>query len=62
MSVASRVCDLAGPSEVLVTRTVTDHVVGSDVEFDNRGKHELKSVPGNWRLVGVKRLGTNTAP
>jgi hypothetical protein len=47
---------------VLVTRTVTDHVVGSDIGFDDRGEHELKGVPGNWRLFGVKNLGTNTAP
>ena len=64
MNIASRVCDLAGPSEVLVTRTVTDHVVGSDIEFDDRGKHDLKGVPGRWRLFAVKNLGhgTHTAP
>jgi len=49
---------------VLVTRTVTDHVVGSDIEFDDRGKHDLKGVPGRWRLFAVKNLGhgTHTAP
>ena len=64
MNIASRVCDLAGPREVLVTRTVTDHVVGSDIEFDDRGKHDLKGVPGRWRLFAVKNLGhgTHTAP
>jgi class 3 adenylate cyclase len=62
VTIASRVCDLAGPGEVLVTRTVTDHVVGSDIEFDDLGEHELKGVPGSWRLFGVKNLGTNTAP
>ena len=55
--IAKRVCDLAGPGEVLVTRTVTDHVVGSDIEFDALGKHKLKGVPGKWRLFGVKNLG-----
>jgi class 3 adenylate cyclase len=64
VTIASRVCDLAGPGEVLVTRTVTDHLVGSDIEFDDRGDHELKGVPGYWRLFGVKNLdhGANTAP
>jgi hypothetical protein len=41
---------------------VTDQVVGSDIGFDDRGKHELKGVPGTWRLLGVKNLGKNTAP
>jgi class 3 adenylate cyclase len=55
--IAKRVCDLAGPGEVLVTRTVTDHVVGSGMEFEDRGERELKGVPGKWRLYGVKNLG-----
>jgi class 3 adenylate cyclase/pimeloyl-ACP methyl ester carboxylesterase len=64
VTIASRVCDLAGPGEVLVTRTVTDHVVGSDIGFDDRGEHELKGVPGNWPLFSVKNLGhgASTAP
>jgi class 3 adenylate cyclase/pimeloyl-ACP methyl ester carboxylesterase len=62
VTIASRVCDLAGPGEVLVTRTVTDHVVASGIEFDDRGEHQLKGVPGNWRLFGVKNLDKNTAP
>ncbi len=64
MSIASRVCDLAGPGDVLVTRTVTDQVVGSDIGFDDRGEHQLKGVPGNWRLFGVRNLdhGANAAP
>ena len=51
--IAKRVCDLAGPGEVLVTRTVTDHVVGSGIEFADRGEYELKGVPGAWRLFAV---------
>ena len=51
--IAKRVCDLAGPDEVLVTRTVADHVVGSDVEFDDQGERGLKGVPGTWRLFRV---------
>jgi class 3 adenylate cyclase len=64
VTIASRVCDLAGRGEVLVTKTVTDLVVGSGMEFVDRGERELKGVPGQWRLFGVKNLGhsTNTAP
>jgi class 3 adenylate cyclase len=54
VTIASRVCDLAGPGEVLVTRTVTDLVVGSDIEFQDRGERELKGVPGAWHLCAVK--------
>jgi class 3 adenylate cyclase/pimeloyl-ACP methyl ester carboxylesterase len=53
VTIAKRVCDLAGPGEVLVTRTVTDHVVGSGIEFEDRGDHELKGVPGSWRLFSA---------
>ena len=53
VTIAKRVCDLAGPGEVLVTRTVADHVVGSDIRFDKHGERELKGVPGTWRLFRV---------
>ena len=53
VTIAKRVCDLAAPGEVLVTRTVTDHVVGSGIEFADRGEYELKGVPGAWRLFAV---------
>jgi class 3 adenylate cyclase len=53
VNIAKRVCDLAGPGEVLVTRTVTAQVVGSAFEFGDRGEHELKGVPGAWRLFTV---------
>ena len=47
---AERVSALAGPGEVLVSSTVKDLVVGSDLEFEPHGEHELKGVPGTWRL------------
>jgi class 3 adenylate cyclase len=49
----ARVAALAGPSEVLVSGTVKDLVAGSGIEFDDRGTHELKGVPGEWRLYAV---------
>jgi class 3 adenylate cyclase len=51
---AQRVSALAQPSEVLVSRTVTDLVAGSGIEFEDRGEHELKGVPGTWRLFAVR--------
>jgi class 3 adenylate cyclase len=47
---AQRVQGLARPDEVLVSRTVVDLVAGSGLEFDDRGEHELRGVPGAWRL------------
>jgi class 3 adenylate cyclase len=38
---------------VLVTRTVCDLVAGSGLAFEERGEHELKGVPGTWRLYAV---------
>jgi class 3 adenylate cyclase len=51
--IAQRVSALAQPGEVLVSRTVTDLVAGSGIEFEDRGEHELKGVPGAWRLYAV---------
>jgi class 3 adenylate cyclase len=51
--IAARVLDRASPSEVLVSGTVKDLVVGSGIEFDDRGAHELRGVPGEWRLYAV---------
>jgi class 3 adenylate cyclase len=51
--IASRVMSAAGPNEVLVSGTVKDLVVGSGIEFEDRGEHELRGVPGEWRLYAV---------
>ncbi len=48
--IASRVCDLAGAKEVVVSRTVKDLVAGSGIAFEELGAHTLKGVPGQWRL------------
>jgi len=44
---------LAGANEVLVSSTLRDLVIGSGIEFEERGIHELKGVPGEWRLFAV---------
>jgi class 3 adenylate cyclase len=51
--IAARVMAMAGPGEVLVSGTVKDLVVGSGIGFEDRGTHELKGVPGEWRLFAV---------
>ena len=53
LHIAARVMDSAGPSEVLVSSTVKDLVVGSGIDFEDRGPRELRGVPGEWRLFSV---------
>lgn len=50
---ASRVSSAAAPAEVLVSSTVKDLVVGSGIEFDDRGERELEGIPGTWRLFAM---------
>lgn len=52
--IAQRVSDLAGPSQVLVSRTVTDLVAGSGLQFDQYGEEELKGVPGKWTIHALR--------
>jgi class 3 adenylate cyclase len=54
VNVGARVAALAGPGEVLVSSTVKDLVAGSGIEFEDHGEHELKGVPGEWRLYAVR--------
>ena len=53
MSIGARVASLAGAGEIWVSETVRQLLVGSDYDFDGRGDHELKGVPGNWMLYVV---------
>ena len=53
VNIGARVGALAGPGEVLVSGTVCDLVVGSGLQFADRGPHELKGVPGVWRLYAA---------
>jgi len=52
--IAARVASAAGAGEVLVSRTVVDLVAGSGIEFETRGEHALKGVPGEWRLFALR--------
>jgi class 3 adenylate cyclase/alpha-beta hydrolase superfamily lysophospholipase len=51
--IGARVAALAGAGEVLVSGTVPPLVVGSGLDFADRGDHELKGVPGTWHLFAV---------
>jgi class 3 adenylate cyclase len=51
--IGARVSALAGPNVVLVSSTLKDLVIGSGLEFDHRGAHQLKGVPGEWQLFAV---------
>ena len=57
--IGARVGALAGPGEIVVSNTVKELVVGSDMQFTDRGEHELKGVPGIWHLYA---LGEERAP
>jgi class 3 adenylate cyclase len=53
VNIGARVAELAAPSEVLVSQTVRDLMVGSQLSFADRGSHELHGVPGEWRVYAV---------
>jgi class 3 adenylate cyclase len=51
--IGARVSALAGPNDVLVSSTLRDLVIGSGLQFEDRGAHTLKGVPGEWHLFAV---------
>jgi class 3 adenylate cyclase len=53
VAIAKRVCGVARPGQVLLSETVRGQVVGSGIEFNDQGEHELKGVPGTWRVFAV---------
>jgi class 3 adenylate cyclase len=52
--VGARVTALAAAGEVLVTGTMHDLVIGSDLVFAQRGRHVLRGVPGEWTVLAVR--------
>jgi pimeloyl-ACP methyl ester carboxylesterase len=52
--IGARVAALAGAGEVLCSRTVVDLVAGSGLEFEGRGPHALRGVPGEWELFAAR--------
>jgi len=53
VNIGARVASQAKPGEVLVSSTVKDLVAGAGIGFQERGTHELKGIPGEWRLYAV---------
>jgi class 3 adenylate cyclase len=51
--IAARVAGLAGPNEILSSRTVKDLTAGSGLNFTDRGEHTLKGVPEPWQIYAV---------
>jgi class 3 adenylate cyclase len=52
--IAARVSAAAKPSEIFVSSTVRDLVAGANIDFEDRGMHSLKGVPGDWRVFAVR--------
>jgi class 3 adenylate cyclase len=52
--IGSRIMDAAAPGEILVSRTVRDLVVGSDLDLEDRGTHALRGVGDEWQLFAVR--------
>jgi pimeloyl-ACP methyl ester carboxylesterase len=52
--IGARVMEKSDPGEVFVSSTVKDLVAGSGLQFNDRGKHTLKGIPGEWRLFLVE--------
>src|SRR5262249_27229200 len=60
--IAARVAAAAEPNELLVSSTVKDLVAGSGIEFEDSGDHQLKGVPGDWRLLRSKCMSRRWGP
>jgi class 3 adenylate cyclase len=55
--IGARVASHAAANDVLVSSTVKDLVAGSGIGFEDRGPHERKGIPGEWRLYAVAKEG-----
>jgi class 3 adenylate cyclase len=53
VALAARIMSLAGAGEILVSRTVKDLVIGSELAFTDRGEHDLKGIPQRWSIYAV---------
>jgi class 3 adenylate cyclase len=63
VNIAARISEKASPNEVLVSRTVTDLVYGSGIQFEDRGQAQLKGIPETWQLFAANpELARGAAP
>jgi class 3 adenylate cyclase len=51
--ISARIQALAEPGEILVSQTVRDALIGSNISWASRGHHHLKGVPGEWQLFAI---------
>jgi class 3 adenylate cyclase len=54
VTIAKRVCDLAGSGDLVVSETVRINMVGTGIGFHDQGEHQLKGVPGTWRVFSAE--------
>ena len=54
MHIGARVAATGGAGDIVVSSTVKDLLAGSGLTFADRGEHELKGVPGTWRLFAAE--------
>ncbi|HEX2172508.1 MAG TPA: hypothetical protein VHL09_08685, partial [Dehalococcoidia bacterium] len=54
--IGARIAGLARGGEVLASATVKDLLAGSPISFEDRGEHQLKGVPGTWRLFAATAI------
>jgi len=54
--IAQRISALAAPNEILASRTVVDLTAGAGLEFESRGEHQLKGVPGTWPTFAAQTI------
>jgi len=59
--IANRIATLANPNEILVSRTVLDLTAGSGLQFESRGEHQLKGVPGTWPIFDAHQPAAATS-
>ena len=60
--IGARVAALAAADEILVSGTVRDAEAGSEFGFEDRGRHELKGVHGEWRVYALTAVPEHPAP
>ena len=62
VNIGARVASKAQGGEVLISSTMRDLVSGSDLRFIERGEHDLKGVPGTWRLFALDLYRSEETP
>ena len=59
--IGARVAARAETGQVLVSQTIRDLLIGSDINLSSQGHHQLKGVPGDWELFAVTDQASHSA-